>query len=319
MPMNKFRFWLAIILALILGLAGFLLGDFLPHLNSYSLAKTKLFYASLGMIIGLLTYARIATWLVQTFTRLTTQAISRLAAEIINQFSHLTLRKPHPIIPFQSNIDLDSILEGNLEDFEGVMILDTSSIIDGRILDAARTGFISGLVLVPGFILQELQQVADSENPIKRARGRYGFEVISQLKRIKGLSLQIWDGRSDLLSKRAGNLIDNKLIYLGKILKGKILTCDFNLGKVAKLSGVDILNLNELANALKTLPLPGEQLSVKILHQGKDKEQGIGYLSDGVMVVVEDGASLIGTQVNIKATKILQSPTGRMVFGKRIK
>ena len=188
--------------------------------------------------------------------------------------------------------------------------MDTSAIIDGRILDIAKTGFVSGLVLVPKFILTELQQVADSADSLKRARGRKGFEIVEELKKIKKLRIEIWD------KDQNGKQVDEKLLNLAKSLHGRIITTDYNLNRVAQAWGIEVLNVNDLANAVKTVSLPGESMEIKVVHLGKDKTQGVGYLSDGTMVVVADSAEKIGQTVKTEVTKNIQTPAGRMIFAK---
>lgn len=189
-------------------------------------------------------------------------------------------------------------------------ILDTSAIIDGRILEVAKAGFISGLLLVPKFVLIELQQVADSSDNLKRQRGRRGFGVVEELKKLKHLRVEIWD------KEQTGKAVDDKLQSLAKSLHGKIITTDFNLNKIASISNISVLNVNELSNALKTVSLPGEDLEIKIVHLGKDKMQGVGYLADGTMVVVADGAQKLGQTLSLEVTKNIQTPAGRIIFAK---
>ncbi|OGE19122.1 hypothetical protein A2871_01360 [Candidatus Daviesbacteria bacterium RIFCSPHIGHO2_01_FULL_41_23] len=192
------------------------------------------------------------------------------------------------------------------------LILDTSAIIDGRILDIAKTGFLSGLALVPNFVLTELQQVADSGDSLKRARGRRGFEIVEELKKVKEIKLEVWD------KEQNGKQVDDKVINLAKALHGKIITTDFNLNKLASISNIGVLNVNDLANAVKSMSLPGESMEIKIVHLGKDSSQGVGYLPDGTMVVVAAGADKIGQTINIEVTKNIQTPAGRMVFAKEL-
>ena len=192
------------------------------------------------------------------------------------------------------------------------IILDTSAIIDGRVLDIAKAGFLSGLILIPKFVLTELQQVADSSDDLKRGRGRRGFELIDELKSIKGVKIEIWD------KDQKGKNVDDKLIELAKGVGGRIVTTDFNLNRVASLSNLVVLNVNDLANAVKTVTIPGERISIKILRIGKDPKQGVGYLEDGTMVVVAQGAQNLGKTVSIEVTKVLQMSAGRMVFGKEV-
>ncbi|MCL5784980.1 MAG: hypothetical protein M1142_06550 [Patescibacteria group bacterium] len=308
--MSKFHFWATVVTAFILGLVGVLLGGALPLPSPFTTGQTRAVYGLIGVLVGLLTFASLASWVVKTTTRLVKQVTTRVAFEIINQLTNLSSRGLS-LLPTSGRTGSTGSGEDNLS-IGGAMILDTSCIIDGRILDVAKTGFLAGLILVPGFVLTELQQVADSADAVKRARGRRGFEIIDALKKVGGLKLEVWD--KDL----AGKTVDDKLVRLGKALHGRVVTCDFNLNRVATLRGVRVLNLNELANSLKTLPVPGEELMVKIIQPGKDKNQGVGYLRDGTMVVVKEAASLIGREINIEVAKIIQGPAGRMIFGKKV-
>src|SRR4051812_25428943 len=190
-------------------------------------------------------------------------------------------------------------------------ILDTSVIIDGRIADVAETGFLTGTLIVPQFILRELQQVADSPDSSKRQRGRRGLDMLNRLQNNASLDIQI--SETDFPSVRE---VDLKLIELGKQLDAVIVTNDFNLNKVAQLRGVNVLNINELANALKPVVLPGEAMRVFILKEGKEYNQGVAYLDDGTMVVVDNARRLIGKNADIAVTSVLQTTAGKMIFGK---
>src|SRR4051812_7109813 len=190
-------------------------------------------------------------------------------------------------------------------------ILDTSVIIDGRIADVAETGFLSGTLIIPQFILRELQQVADSPDSSKRQRGRRGLDMLNRLQNNSTLDIQIVE--TDFPSVRE---VDLKLIELGKQLDAVIVTNDFNLNKVAQFRGVNVLNINELANALKPVVLPGEAMRVFILKEGKEYNQGVAYLDDGTMVVVDNARKLIGKNADIAVTSVLQTTAGKMIFGK---
>jgi uncharacterized protein YacL len=192
-----------------------------------------------------------------------------------------------------------------------VKILDTSVIIDGRIADVAETGFLTGTLIVPQFILRELQQVADSPDSSKRQRGRRGLDMLNRLQNNASLDIQITE--TDFPAVRE---VDLKLIELGKQLDAVIVTNDFNLNKVAQLRGVNVLNINELANALKPVVLPGEAMRVFILKEGKEYNQGVAYLDDGTMVVVDNARRLIGKNADIAVTSVLQTTAGKMIFGK---
>src|SRR6266576_6140867 len=190
-------------------------------------------------------------------------------------------------------------------------ILDTSVIIDGRIADVAETGFLTGTMIVPQFILLELQQVADSPDSSKRQRGRRGLDMLNRLQNNNSLDIQIVE--TDFPSVRE---VDLKLIELGKQLDAVIVTNDFNLNKVSQLRGVSVLNINELANALKPVVLPGEAMRVFILKEGKEYNQGVAYLDDGTMVVVDNARRLIGKNADIAVTSVLQTTAGKMIFGR---
>ncbi|MCJ7569916.1 MAG: TRAM domain-containing protein [Anaerolineales bacterium] len=191
------------------------------------------------------------------------------------------------------------------------VLLDTSVIIDGRIADIARTGFISGSMLVPSFVLNELQHVADSSDALRRQRGRRGLDILNRLQKDPIISMRITD-----LDVEGVREVDDKLVILAKQLRCKVLTNDYNLNRVAELQGVVVLNINELANAVKAVFLPGETLEVDIIQKGKESGQGVGYLDDGTMVVIEDGENQIGTVILVTVTKVLQTAAGRMIFAR---
>ncbi|MEE8377765.1 MAG: TRAM domain-containing protein [Candidatus Aminicenantaceae bacterium] len=190
-------------------------------------------------------------------------------------------------------------------------ILDTSVIIDGRIADISNTSFIEGPLIVPQFILKELQLVADSSDGIKRQRGRRGLDVLEQLQKSSQVSVVISEIDFPEIVE-----VDSKLIEMAKQLDGKIITNDYNLSKIAQLQGIPILNINELANTLKPVVLPGEEIKVFILKEGKEKDQGVAYLDDGTMVVVDNSRKLIGQTVDVTVTSVLQTTVGKMIFGR---
>lgn len=190
-------------------------------------------------------------------------------------------------------------------------ILDTSVIIDGRVADICKTGFLDGILVVPQFVLRELQQIADSADSIKRNRGRRGLDILEKIKEVSGVGVQIVE--NDYPDVRE---VDLKLIELAKEMGGKIVTNDFNLNKVSQLRGVDVLNINELANALKPVVLPGESIKVFILKEGKEYNQGVAYLDDGTMVVVDNARRMIGKTIATQVTSVLQTTAGKMIFGR---
>ena len=190
-------------------------------------------------------------------------------------------------------------------------ILDTSAIIDGRIADVAETGFLEGSLVVPQFVLRELQQIADSSDPLKRNRGRKGLEILQRLK--KGLDARVVLSEADVPGVAD---VDMKLIELARQTEARILTNDFNLSKIAELRGVRVLNVNTLANALKPVVLPGESMNLFILKEGKEPNQGVGYLDDGTMVVVDNAKRFLGRNIAVTITSVLQTTAGKMFFGR---
>ena len=197
------------------------------------------------------------------------------------------------------------------DETEEVVILDTSVIIDGRIVDILKTRFLSGKVVIPRFVLKELQQIADSTDPIKRQRGRRGLEMLQYIQKESGIGITLHDEDFPDIPE-----VDSKLVKLAKLLGGKILTVDFNLNRVASNQGIKVLNINELANAIKPVVFPGEEMQIKLIKEGKEHNQGVGYLDDGTMVVVEDARRLIGQEVRVVVTSVLQTQAGRMIFTK---
>lgn len=200
---------------------------------------------------------------------------------------------------------------GDAKGSEGIKILDTSVIIDGRIADIASCGFLEGVLVVPSFVLSELQHIADSSDAMRRNRGRRGLDILERLRRENSVSVQFMDVDYDDLTE-----VDSKLIRLAQELGGKIVTNDFNLNKVARLKGVAVLNVNELANAVKPVMLPGEEVTVQVIRDGKEAGQGIAYLEDGTMMVVDGGRKYINQQVPVVVTSVLQTSAGRMIFAR---
>jgi uncharacterized protein YacL len=190
-------------------------------------------------------------------------------------------------------------------------VLDTSVIIDGRVVDICETGFLDGVLIIPQFVLRELQLVADSSDPLKRNRGRRGLDILQRMQKMATVQVQIVE--DDFPQVRE---VDMKLIELAKLYEGKIVTNDFNLNKVAQLQGLPVLNINELANALKPVVLPGETMRVFILKEGKEYNQGVAYLDDGTMVVVDNAKKMISKTIDIAVTSVLQTTAGKMIFGK---
>jgi uncharacterized protein YacL len=194
------------------------------------------------------------------------------------------------------------------------LVLDTSVVIDGRIADVAETRVIDQPMIIPRFVLQELQSIADSSDKLRRNRGRRGLDILNRLQKSPGIEVRIHDAE---IPELAGiREVDQRLVVLAKHLGGKVVTNDYNLNKIARLQGVEVINLNDLANAMKPIVLPGESLTVKLLKRGEEQGQGIGYLDDGTMVVVEQGAYHLGETLRLSVTSVLQTSAGRMIFGR---
>jgi uncharacterized protein YacL len=194
---------------------------------------------------------------------------------------------------------------------ERTILLDTSVIIDGRIADIARTGFLPGSLLIPRFVLAELQFIADSSDGLRRARGRRGMEVLSQLQKEPTIPVRITD-----IDVEGVKEVDDKLVILARQMRCLILTNDYNLNRIAELQGVTVLNVNELANAVKAILLPGEPLNVRVIQEGKESNQGVGYMEDGTMVVIENGRDYMNQEILVVVTKVLQTAAGRMIFAR---
>lgn len=298
----RLRLVLQFILAFIFATLAAIFSQLIPPIPGTDLPIIRVLLTLAAAGVGYVVFPKIA-YSVRIITLTTFNfVVHKVSSEVSNQI----IKFPRPNIPMMS----PTPQVGGVA-LTKPMILDTSAIIDGRILDIVKTGFLSGLILVPKFVLMELQQVSDSADDLKRARGRRGFETIEEMKKIKLIKLEIWD------KDQNGKTVDEKLINLAKSLHGKILTTDFNLNKLATVSNIQVLNINDLANAVKTIAVPGESMDVKIIHIGKDTSQGVGYLNDGTMVIVENGAEDIGKTITVTVSRFLQGSAGRMFFAKK--
>lgn len=222
-------------------------------------------------------------------------------------------KKREDFVSFFSNLKLSkekSIAKQEVEKLQ-YKILDTSVIIDGRIADICKSGFIEGILLIPSFVLEELRHIADSSDALKRNRGRRGLDILNKIRKELDIMVKIYEKDYDDIAE-----VDSKLVKLSQELKAQIITNDFNLNKVAELQGIKVLNINELANALKPIVLPGEEMVVQVIKDGKETGQGIGYLDDGTMIVVENGRRYIGQTITVLVTSVLQTAAGRMIFAK---
>ncbi|WP_027626551.1 PIN/TRAM domain-containing protein [Clostridium lundense] len=230
--------------------------------------------------------------------------------------ANIALRKREDILSLFSNIKRTgaSNKEKKAKSHKGgdPKVLDTSVIIDGRIFDICQTGFIEGTLIIPNFVLEELRHIADSSDGLKRNRGRRGLDILNKIQKELNVDVQIYEKDFPDIAE-----VDSKLLKLAQVLNGKVITNDYNLNKVAEFQGVPVLNINELANAVKPVVLPGEEMRIQIIKDGKESGQGVAYLDDGTMIVVEGGRRYIGTIIDVVVTSVLQTAAGRMIFAKQ--
>ncbi|MCM8763554.1 MAG: PIN domain-containing protein [Candidatus Omnitrophica bacterium] len=261
-----------------------------------------------GLILGLVT-AKLLVWILELFP-LEPKILSSLRLIFTFVFSYLGI-----VIALKGKEEFSLLIPyvklSPQSRKEEIIILDTSVIIDGRIADIFQTRFIEGKVVIPRFVLKELQQIADSQDHLRRTRGRRGLDILNRIKKIPRIEVRIHE--EDYLDIPE---VDAKLVKLAKSIEARILTNDYNLNKIAELQGVTVLNINDLANALKPVVLPGETMVVKLVKEGKEHNQAVAYLDDGTMIVVEEARHLLGKTVDITVTSVLQTSAGRMIFGK---
>ncbi len=274
----------------------------------HQLPTQQLVAAIIGLIVGLIVAALLA-WPLSLLPGILGEVLPFIGAIICGYLGIMvmTIRQQ----------DIANLISGRLP-LKGIalrrdnyVLLDTSVIIDGRIADISRTGFISGTMLIPRFVLNELQHIADSSDMLRRNRGRRGLDMLNKLQKESVVPIRIHD-----IDVEEAQEVDDKLVMLAKKLRCPIVTNDYNLNRVAELQGVTVLNINELANAVKAILLPGESMKIRIIQPGKELGQGVGYLDDGTMVVVENGRRYINRTVEVVVTKVLQTTAGRMIFAR---
>ena len=317
------------VLGSICAVSGYLIGSQIPHLKGQWWAGWA--GGFIGLLVALLTMqleqiikrVPLKTIIGGTLGLFTGLGIAKLASYPFDQFLEL----PNLQIPLyiffsaifgyiglmlggkkMEEIASPHFLEGPKYSRHLPKLLDTSVIIDGRIADLCETGFLEGALIVPKFVLKELQYIADSPDDLKRLRGRRGLDILQRIQKQNRLRVEFLDTDIDRMD------VDSKLVELALKMHAKIVTNDFNLSKVAQLRGIEVLNINHLANSLKSAVLPGEMMQVQILREGKSQGQGIAYMDDGTMVVIENARQFIGKEVNVAVTSVLQTTAGRMVF-----
>lgn len=237
--------------------------------------------------------------------------IGALADEVAKT---VAMRLPHLLRPSQKKKS-----GKKAQKIENAIFLDTSAIIDGRVFDVLNLGLLTNVIIVLESILLELKHIADSQDAVKRERGRKGLEKLESLKKTKGARVIILsENEEKKFSNNKTREVDEMLIKIAKFHHGRIITCDYNLGKKANIQGIQAVNINALANCLKVTAVPGEALHVEVLHQGKDVTQGVGYLDDGTMIVIENASENLGRTINVVVTRVIQTQTGRILFAKKI-
>lgn len=270
-------------------------------------------FAVLGSIVGLIISVLISS-LIRIESVIITIITIILTVIIMVLFADVSVRKKEEILSLISSIKkLPPAKDGKgkQNSKDNAKVLDTSVIIDGRIFDLCQTGFIEGTLIIPNFVLDELRHIADSGDGLKRTRGRRGLDVLNKIQKELNIKVEIWEGDFKDISE-----VDSKLLKLAQLLNGKVITNDYNLNKVAEFQGVPVLNINELANAIKPVVLPGEEMEIQVVKDGKEAGQGVAYLDDGTMIVVEEGRKFIGATIMVIVTSVLQTAAGRMIFAK---
>lgn len=275
---------------------------------------SEILFGTIGAIVGLL----IASLIGVQFSHIS--IIGTIIAVILSVIfaslgADIAVRKREELLAIFSNMKK----AGSSKDKKGKAVskadpkvLDTSVIIDGRIFDICQTGFVEGTLVIPNFVLEELRHIADSSDGLKRNRGRRGLDILNKIQKELSIDVQIYEKDFPDIAE-----VDSKLLKLAQVLNGKVITNDYNLNKVAEFQGVPVLNINELANAVKPVVLPGEEMRIQIIKDGKESGQGIAYLDDGTMIVVEGGRRHIGETKDVVVTSVLQTAAGRMIFAKQ--
>lgn len=312
--------------AIILFIVSYLLADYIVEFFKWieeALMRVPvgdLFFGSLGLIVGLVIAYLINITLQDMNISIVSQILPLFITILLGYFGFqvgfrrreefiniLNMRKDREKKRSTANEDAPTSTPQHTK----AKILDTSVIIDGRIADICQTGFLEGTIVIPQFVLGELQHIADSSDVLKRNRGRRGLDVLNRIQKELPIEVEIYEGDFEEIAE-----VDSKLIKLAKVMNGVVVTNDFNLNKVCDLQGVRVLNINDLANAVKPVVLPGEELMVQVIKDGKEQNQGIAYLDDGTMIVVEEGKNYIGKRIEVLITSVLQTSAGRMIFAK---
>ena len=328
-----------IMLVLVSAILGFLIGkeywhnDFLSYVgllfgftigfivvsvekSMESISTKKILTGGIGLFIGLfiinyITYQLFKSFFTGSDLGYITYAFVNFLAGYLGLIIGLRVADDFGIGTKQADSKDFQVKNAGGEQCRNYKVIDTSSLIDGRILDVSKTGFIDGTFVIPTFVLHELQHIADSQDPLKRVKGRRGLDILKELREDKNINIEFTDADYPNIKE-----VDAKLIAFAKEKNGKIITTDFNLNKVAQVRNIKVLNINDMVRALRPILLPGEIMTVLIAKEGREKNQGIAYMDDGTMVVVEDAMKLVGSELNVIVTSVLQTSSGRMIFAR---
>lgn len=280
-----------------------------------------LLFGSLGLIIGLIVAYLINVFVQDIQIQVVSQVVPIFLTILLGYLGfQVGFKRKDEFLNLLSKKDkqgaTDSSDEANKAEVDASLIpkdkiLDTSVIIDGRIADICETHFLEGTIVIPQFVLEELQHIADSSDGLKRNRGRRGLDILNRLQKDLPVNVEIYEGDFEEIQE-----VDSKLVKLAKVMNGIVVTNDFNLNKVCEFQNVQVLNINDLANAVKPVVLPGEEMSIQVIKDGKEQNQGVAYLDDGTMIVVEEGKEYIGKTIEVVVTSVLQTSAGRMIFAK---
>jgi len=297
------QFVFHVLLGVSFGMLGYFLSASLPDIENTGISiAVKLAVSLASGAIGVFIVPIVSKW-VRDWSGILAR---RIAKEVISQ---LRLPDFRNMRQFPSRIGKTDTKKKEEKAYDNPIVVDTSALIDGRVADVVENGFLYGTLIVPRLVLLELQHIADAANALRRGKGRRGLDILDKIRKSKQVKVVIYKN-----GEIEGKSTDEKLLTIAKSFKAKIMTTDFNLNKVATVSGIKTLNINELVNSLKTTLLPGEPLTVKVIQAGKEKSQGVGYLEDGTMIVVENGARYSGQEVQTKVMRVLQTAAGRMIF-----
>lgn len=316
-----------IIMTLGVGLILFFISPFIyKHINRFinymengisKLSASEVIFGVVGAAVGILVASVFTIPLNYIFTNIANSVLGSVVLMGINFIAmlvgiDLAVKKKDDILVYLENFKKNTPKDKKTKVKVVPKILDTSVIIDGRIFDICQTGFVEGPLVIPSFVLDELRHVSDCSDSLKRIRGRRGLDILNKIQKELPIEVQIWEGDFPEIAE-----VDSKLLKLTQKLDGKVLTNDYNLNKVAEVQGVIVLNINELSNAIKPVVLPGEDMRLTIVKDGKESGQGIAYLDDGTMIVVEGGRKHMGEEIDVTVTSVLQTAAGRMIFAKQ--